>query len=83
MKNSIKNEIKSIFSKDNDKESVMHSKSDTIWVIINVKADEIIELLFESVLNRYQIGLEASVTGSDLIFDCLHLLNHKCHKIKF
>ena len=43
--------------------------------------DEVIEELFESLLSRYQIGLETSMTGSDFIFDCGHLLYYKCHKI--
>ena len=30
-------------------------------------ADEGIEKLFESLLNRYQIGLETSMRGSDFI----------------
>ena len=44
------------------------------------KANEIIEELFESLLNRYQIGLEISMKGSDFIFDCANLLYCKCHK---
>ena len=42
--------------------------------------DEVIKERFESLLNRYQIGLETSVRGSDFIFDCVHLLFYKCHK---
>ena len=51
--------------------------------MINEKADEVIEKRFESLLNRYQIGLEKSMGGSDFIFDCVHLLYYKCHKISF
>ena len=37
----------------------MHSKKKgNIEIMINDKADEITEKLFESLLNRYQIGLE-------------------------
>ena len=39
--------------------------------------DEVIEELFESILNRYQIELETSMRGSDFIFDCVHLLYYK------
>ena len=35
------------------------------------KADEVIKELFESLLSKYQIGLETSMTGSNFIFDCL------------
>ena len=61
----------------------MHSKSDKIERMISNKGDEVIEELFESFLNRYQIGLETSVRGSDFIFDCVHLLYCKCRKINF
>ena len=39
----------------------MHSKSDTREIMINEKADEVIKEFFESLLNRYQIGLETSM----------------------
>ena len=75
--------INFISSKDNDEEHVIHSKSGNIEILINDKSDEVIEKLFESLLNRYQIGLETSMWGSDFIFDCAHLLYYKCHKINF
>ena len=34
-------------SKDNDKERIMHSKSDNIEIMINDKVDEITEQLFQ------------------------------------
>ena len=37
------------------------------------KGDEFIEKRFESLLNRYHLGLETSISGSDFIFDCVHL----------
>ena len=36
----------------------MHSKSDNIEIMINDKEDEVIKKLFQSILSRYQIGLE-------------------------
>ena len=50
-------------------------------IIINDKADEVIEKLFESLFNRYQIGSETSMGSSDFIFDYVHLLFYKCHKM--
>ena len=35
-----------MFSKDNDEEHVMHSKSNNIEIMINDKVDEVIEELF-------------------------------------
>ena len=61
--------ISLISSKDNDEEgTLIHSKSDSREIMINDKADEVIEALFESFLNRYQVGLETSMRGSDFIF---------------
>ena len=73
--------ITSISSKDNDEEHVMHSKSDNKETKTNHKADEVIEKLFKTFLDRYQNDLETSIRGSNFIFDCVHLLYCKCHKI--
>ena len=54
--------------------TTMYSKSDNIELMISDKADEIIEDFFQSLLSRYQIGLETSMKDSDFIFDCIHLL---------
>ena len=79
MENSITIAINFITSKDNDKECVIHSNSDNIKFMIYDKADEVTEELFESLLKRYQIGLETSMEGSDITN--LHLLYYKCSKI--
>ena len=44
-------------SKDNDEQHVMHPKSDNIKILINDKADEVIEEILQSLLSRYQIGI--------------------------
>ena len=44
-------------------------------------ADEVVEKIFESILNRYQVGLETLMRGIDFINGCVHLLWYKCHKI--
>ena len=66
--------INFISYKDNDEEQVMHWKSDKIEFIIYDNADETFEERFESLLNRYQTGLETSMSRSDFIFDWVHLL---------
>ena len=48
--------------------------------MIYVKADEVIKELKESLLPRYQTGLEESMKGSDFIFNCVNLLHYKFHK---
>ena len=49
--------------------SSMHSKSDKIEIMINDKADEIIKKHFQSLLSRFQIGLETLIKGSGFAFD--------------
>ena len=41
--------------KNNDEERVMHSNSDNIEIMINDKADEVIEDYLQSRLSSYQI----------------------------
>ena len=75
--------IDSISSKDPDEERKMHSKSDNIEFMPYDNVNEVINELFESLLSRYQIGLETSMRGSDFIFDSIQVLYYKCHKINF
>ena len=59
----------------------MYSKGDNIEIMINDKADEVKEKIFESLLSRHQIGSKTSLKSTDFIFDCVHSLNYKCYKI--
>ena len=81
--NYIEYERNSDSSKDNDEERVMYLKSDNKEIQINVKADEVIEKFFKSLLSRHQSRLETPMRGSDFFFDCVHLLYYKGHNIKF
>ena len=58
----------------------MHTKSDNVEFILGSETDEIIENLFESLLHRYQEGLERSMRGSEFVFDSVDLLYYKIHK---
>ena len=49
--------------------------------MINGKSDQVIEELFESLLFRYQIGLDTTMKDSSFIFDYVNLLYYECHKI--
>ena len=73
--------IKFMSFKDNGEERIMVSKSDNIEIMSHDKPDETIEDLFESILSRYQIGLETSTKDSDFIFDCIISLYYKFHKV--
>ena len=59
---------------------VMHSKSDNVEIMINDEADEAIKERFDSLKNRCQNNLEL-MKSSEFIFDYVHLLYYKCHKI--
>ena len=45
------------------------------------KTDEIIDELFESLLQRYEKGLEKKIKESEFIFDSVHLLYYKLNTI--
>ena len=47
----------------------MHSKNDNIEFMPYDNVNEVVNELLESLLSRYQIGLETSMSGSDFIFD--------------
>ena len=68
-----------ISSLDNGEESVMHSKSNNMEIMISDEADEVIKELFDSLKNGYQNNLEF-MKGSNFFFDYIWLLYHKCHK---
>ena len=48
--------------------------------MINDEANEVIKELFDPLRNRYQNNLE-SMKGIVFVFDYIHLLYYKCHKI--
>ena len=81
MENSINNSIKVFSSKDSKETRTTHSKGNTIEIMIGYETNEIIEELFDALLQRYQKGLEESMKGRDFIFDSTDLLCYKLHKI--
>ena len=56
-------------------------KSDNREIMINDVAGEVIEELFKSIKNRYQNILEKLRENSEFVFDYVHTLYYKCHKI--
>ena len=54
----------------------MHSKSDNIEFITYDNTNDIVDELFELLFSWYQIGLEASVRGSDFIFDLVQIFHY-------
>ena len=47
---------------------------------ISSEKDEILEKLFEFLLQKYQNCLEESMKGSEFVFDSVNLFYYKCHK---
>ena len=58
----------------------MHSKIDSIEIMINDKADGVIKELFDSLINRFQSNLE-SMKDSEFVFLYIYLSCSECHKI--
>ena len=76
----LKTAVNFIPSKDKDEERVMNSKKGNVKIMINDKVDKVTKELFQSLLSGYQIGLKASMYGSEVVFDYVQLLYHNCHK---
>ena len=80
MENSISNSINFISSIHNDKQCAMHSKSGVEKIMTNDKAVKVIKL-FKSLLNGYQNNLEKLMKGLEFVYDYVHLLYYKYHKL--
>ena len=65
--------IINVFSlKDYKETCTMCTKSDNIEIMMSSETDETTEELFESLLQRYQEGLEESMRGSEFVFDSVN-----------
>ena len=58
----------------------MHSKNDNMEISMNDEADKVIKERFDSLKYIYQNNLE-SIKGTEFVFDYVHLLDYKRHKI--
>ena len=66
--------INFISSKDSDEIRTMHTKSNNVEIMMGTGTGEIIEELFKSFLQKYQEGLEESMTGSEFVFNSVNAL---------
>ena len=73
--------INFISYKDSDTAQSRHTKSDNIEIMMGSETDDIIDKLFESLLQRYQEGLEESMKKSDFVSDSGDLLYYHLHKL--
>ena len=69
--------------KHSDEIGNMRTKSDNIEIMMGSETDEVIEKIFESLLERCQEGLEESIKGSEFIFDSVESLYYRLTKIRF
>ena len=63
-----------VSSKVSTEYRTMHTTSDYTDIMIGNKTDEIIEKLFEFLLQKSQDGLEKLMKGSEFLFDSVDLL---------
>ena len=73
--------INFISSKFSNETRDMYSKSDNFEIMVGVDTNEIIKNLFNSILQRYQKGLQESMRGSDFVFDYVESLDYIFHKV--
>ena len=58
----------------------MHSKSDSSEIMSGFDTDEVIGEFFEYLVQRYKIGLEQSMKGSNFVIDSVDGLHYKCRR---
>ena len=66
-------QINFISSKDSEETCTMHTKSSNMQIMMSNEKYENIEKLFDSLLQKYQDGLEESMRGSKFIRDSVDL----------
>ena len=74
--------MKKIFvsSKDSNEIRTMSTKTINIEIMMGSETNNIIEEFFESLLQKYQEGLEESMRGNKFIFDDVDLLYYHLQK---
>ena len=72
--------INFILSSDSEETCNMRTKSDNIDIMMDCETNEIIEELFQSLLQNHQKDLEESMKGSDFYFDSVDLLYYHFQK---
>ena len=68
-------------SRDSIEKRYLYTNSDNIVIMLSYETDDIIEELFESLLKRYQEGLEEKMKGIGFVFESVDILYYRLHKI--
>ena len=66
---------------DSDETRIMHTRSNNIEIMIGSDTNEVIEELFNSLLQGYQENLEEKLSGSEFVFDAVNVLYYDLNKI--
>ena len=59
----------------------MHTKSNSVEIMIGSDTNEVIEELFKSLLQSYQENLEEKMSSSDFVFDAVNVLHYDLNKV--
>ena len=70
-----------VSSLDTNENHIMHTKSDNIEIMNGIETSEAITELLNSILRRYQEGLETKMKRSGYIFDSVDLLEYHLQRI--
>ena len=63
-----------------DETHIMYARSDNVEIMFGDDNDDIIEQLFESLLQKYEENLQNKMKGSDFKFDGVNFLYYDFHK---
>ena len=66
---------------DFDETRTMYTKSINVEIMTSCDTNEVIEVLFGSLLRKYQSNLEEKMRGSEFVFDAVNALYHDLNKI--
>ena len=67
--------------KDSNETRTMDTKSNNVEIMMGSETDEIIEEIFESLLQSYQTNLEESMRGSEFVYDSVYALHYNLNKV--
>ena len=67
--------------KDSNETRTMDTKSNNVEIMMGSETDEIIEEIFESLLQSYQKNLEESMRGSEFVYDSVYALYYNVNKV--
>ena len=71
----------SFISPINEETDIMHSKSDNVEIMRGRSTNDVLNMLIETFMQRYQEGLETGMRGNNYAFNQVKILEYHFHKI--